>query len=498
MMQNNMLEKIADRLTLAGVRRAFFYFFILLYLAICPVVLFYAFGFIIKPKEQKLVQTGLVSINTYPSGASIYLGPSRYVQRSPAILSELLPGRYNVRISLNQYRPWSQSFYVSAGKAVLFDKILLLPNVLSPRTINRESFLNIVPLEGSPHCILVKGRTFKDNYIFDGSEIRPEPLASRIFLYAGARLQDIATIQDNPLAVLTLILQKESKYLLLQADKDSLTDISTIIVRPPERFFLDPGDTSTLYSLYKDQIDMIKPQAGAVYPEYLERARGFGARDKKLYVLSHEGILLRMNQDRSNPEILLSDASVSASIFAPKGFYEIRPLPAGTFVFLGEDGQLATNHLPHRICDSGCRGISFDDQHDRILFWTKNDIGAVEFLHDNPEGDPVSNGSIVQYVSRTGGDIKQCFWVYDGSHILFRDANKVFLAELMPQGLPHIEFLIQVKNNTDIFYSEETGTLYYLDAKIEGLQALNILPENAPAALPQTETEKSSASDKKP
>ncbi|MDD5538585.1 MAG: hypothetical protein PHF12_06445, partial [Candidatus Omnitrophica bacterium] len=80
-------------------------------------------------------------------------------------------------------------------------------------------------------------------------------------------------------------------------------------------------------------------------------------------------------------------------------------------------------------------------------------------------------------------NIQQCLWIYEGSHILFRDANKVFLAELMPQGPPHIEFLVQVKNNTDIFYSEDTGTIYYLDAKIEGLQALNILPKNAPALV---------------
>jgi len=486
-MQKSLLEKIAGKLTLPGIRRAFFYFFLILYLILCPLVLFYAFGFIIRPHEQKLVQTGLVSISTYPSGASIYLGPSRYIQRSPAILSELLPGRYNLRVFLNQYRPWSQSFYVSAGKAVLFDKVLLLPKVLTPRTASTQVFVNIIPLEGTPSCILVKGHTFKDDYLFDGSEINTEPLASKIFLYADARIQDLATIQNNPLAVLTLILQKEIKYLLLLPDKDSLVDISAIVIRPPERFFLDPNDTSTIYSLYKGQIDMIKPQTGALYPEYVENIRGFGVKDRKLYILSQEGVLLRMNQDKTATEILLSDAPLSASIFDPKGVYEIRPLMPGTFVFLGNEGQLMTNHLPHEICDRGCRGISFDDRRDRLLFWTKNKIGTVEFLNDNPDNDPFSNGSVVQYISETGRDIKQCLWIYGGSHILFRDADRIFLAELMPQGPPRIEFLVQIKNNTNIFYSEETGTLYYLDVKKEGLQALDIVSGNAPAALPQAE-----------
>lgn len=486
-MQKNMLEKIAGRLTLPGIRRAFFYFFLLLYLVLCPIVLFYAFGFIIRPQEQKLVQTGLVSINTYPSGAYIYLGPSRYVQRSPAILSELLPGRYNLRVFLNQYRPWSNSFYVSAGKAVLFDRILLLPKVLAPRTISRQPFINIIPLESASSCILARGHTFKDNYLFDGTEISTDPLASRIFLYADARLQDVATIQDNPLAVLTLVLQKEIKYLLLQPDKDSLMDISAIIIRPPEKFFLDPDDMSTVYSLHKDQIDMIKPQTGALYPGYVEHVRGFGAKGKKLYVLSQEGILLRMNQDRTGPEILLSDASVSASIFDPKGIYEIYPLLPGTFVFLGDEGQLTTNHLPRKIRDRGCRGIAFDGQQNRLLFWTKNEIGTVEFLRNAPDNDLFSNGSVIQRIFEEGRNIQQCLWIYEGSHILFRDANKVFLAELMPQGPPHIEFLVQIKNNTDIFFSKETGTIYYLDAKMEGLQALDILSGKTPAALPQAE-----------
>jgi hypothetical protein len=194
-----------------------------------------------------------------------------------------------------------------------------------------------------------------------------------------------------------------------------------------------------------------------------------------------------MNQDRTGPEILLSDASISASIFDTKGIYEIYPLLAGTFVFLGDEGQLAMNHLPHKIRDRGCRGIAFDGRQNRLLFWTKNEIDTIEFLRNAPDNDPFSNGSVIQRIFEGGRNIQQCLWIYEGSHILFRDANKVFLAELMPQGPPHIEFLVQVKNNTDIFFSKETGAIYYLDAKMEGLQALDILSGKTPAALPPAE-----------
>ena len=67
----------------------------------------YALGYILKPgMEQGLVKTGLIYISTVPSGASVYISNKRYTRRTPAILRDLTPGNYPIRISLKNHRSW--------------------------------------------------------------------------------------------------------------------------------------------------------------------------------------------------------------------------------------------------------------------------------------------------------------------------------------------------------------------------------------------------------
>ena len=98
----------------------------------------------------------------------------------------------------------------------------------------------------------------------------------------------------------------------------------------------------------------------------------------------------------------------------------------------------------------------------------------------------------VTWILRQGEKLGQAFWVYEGSHIVFRDKSKVFLLELETYAKPHLHFLIEVKNKSFIFYSEETGKLYFLDSTSSQLKSLEILPrlEILPLPFPERKEEK--------
>ncbi|MBI4372626.1 MAG: hypothetical protein HY585_02730, partial [Candidatus Omnitrophica bacterium] len=74
--------------------------------------------------------------------------------------------------------------------------------------------------------------------------------------------------------------------------------------------------------------------------------------------------------------------------------------------------------------------------------------------------------------------------VYEGSHILFRDKNKVFSLELETYGKPHLYELMEVKPKSSVFYSEEAGKLYYLDRLSGRISFLEVLPRRDLLILP--------------
>lgn len=111
------------------IRNTVFLVFFILYLILCPFLIFYSLGYIFNPLEKALTQTGLISISTLPQGAEIYLGNSRYIKRTPAVIDELLPGRFSIilKLKLEGYKPWTHRVRVEPGRAVAFENILLIP-----------------------------------------------------------------------------------------------------------------------------------------------------------------------------------------------------------------------------------------------------------------------------------------------------------------------------------------------------------------------------------
>ncbi len=75
------------------------------------------------------------------------------------------------------------------------------------------------------------------------------------------------------------------------------------------------------------------------------------------------------------------------------------------------------------------------------------------------------------------GNIKQCFWAYKNSHILYNDSDTVYLVEIEPQGPNHAELVSRVLKNSNVFYDSDEYVLYYLDEKNGALKGLQVFPK---------------------
>lgn len=122
------------------IRAGLFYLSVCIFLIGLPFILSFALGYKFDSKTLKFTRTGLIFIKTQPQGADIYLNEKLLSEKTPATLSELLPGTYNIRVESAKYYPWSGEVEVAPRKAVLLDRIILFPVRQNIKQISEQRF----------------------------------------------------------------------------------------------------------------------------------------------------------------------------------------------------------------------------------------------------------------------------------------------------------------------------------------------------------------------
>ncbi len=148
-------------------RKILFYIFFCAYFIICPLVILYAFGYIFSSDNREIVQTGLVSINTLPEGASLYFNNIKYKDKTPVVIRDIIPGKYKIKLYLKNYKPWEYSTNIKAGEAIHLNDILLLPASISKNIISDHIFYNIYDVPGTLYFIAGFDEKVKNYYMFN-------------------------------------------------------------------------------------------------------------------------------------------------------------------------------------------------------------------------------------------------------------------------------------------------------------------------------------------
>ena len=461
-----------------NIRRIIFYLFTLIYCVLCPVLILYSFGYIFNPVKKQLSQTGLIHIETIPSGADIYLGRSHYKYKTPTSINNLLPGRYQVNLRLKGHRLWSHEISIEEGKASVFNDIFILPRKLSPKILNPQSYYqNLILLREPGNFILKTSPQLKDLSIFylENEEFRP--LLKDYAMYSDFSVSDVYPQTGSRQIIVFGGQLWDKKFFLINPENKEhiITDITKLFNGRPDEIVWNVEYRNNCFILYGDDINRLDLKEMSVYPQFIEGIRGFGSSDKWLYLLEEDGRIFKADFDEPQRRLLFKDLGTRKEIFNKSRFYKIQLLEEGVLLLFGEKGDLITTVPPYEIAQNRVSGINFYKSGKRLLFWLKNIIGVADFAGQSVKNS-VSSGQItIQTVYKYGKNISQCFWVQGGTHIIFRDRNQIFLLELMLDGKHHLEYIVEVKNNTNVSYSDTTGNLYYLDRKGR-IAKLNIVP----------------------
>ncbi|MFH1395747.1 MAG: PEGA domain-containing protein [Candidatus Omnitrophota bacterium] len=475
------------------VRKIFFYIFVLIYIVFCPLMILYAMGYLYKPgAEQGVVKTGLIALASVPSGASIYMNESRYTKKTPAVIYNLLPGDYNIRVELDNYNQWDEKVPVEEEKATVLDKVILLPDSWKKNEIIPEKIQRIVPVPKTNFFLAAKGPQLNEWYLIDSKESKYWPLIKQEDNFGSYAVDRYFFSEKGSNAGLFLVKTETSKkylFITFKGENSEVQDITTLIPEDLERIKWLPNQENRLFVFHGKSITRIDVNTGAVYPKYIQNVKGYGLLGGDLYLLTENNEFLQTDYDNNNPEVLLDDKKLGEQLFGEAEYFDIKGIANMLFLFLSKDGKLVTNKLPYYFTEGKIKETVYDDSSRDVIAWQKDKIGVIDFSEEETGNVLFEKGPAFAWAYEKASDIRQAFWVYDASHILFLDKNKLFLIEIEEFNSFETKPLFEIKKGSLCFYSEDTGKVYYIDSSGSGkLYSSDIIQGKGVSVLPFYQT----------
>lgn len=462
---------------LLWLRKIFFYLFVALYFMVTPYAIMYAMGYIFYPAEGELLRTGLLAITTYPKNATVFIEGRKYSKKTPATVRDMLPGLYQVRISNKGYNTWQKQIEILPEKATKLDPVVLWPERPREEMVSERSYRDFLPA-------IIDSKIFAwDNKSLES--LREIDLFFNKETNIGARIEGAKEMR-----IRSFILPKGSQTVLFRVDRKDkhgflfydLAKEKTVAYfekEIPEDAYVDwdPKNPDDIFFITKGvlyRFDLGSKKGAPV--EIMRDLQGFGVKHNRLHLLKNDYTVLQTRRDGLHPETILDPSGNSKEIFAgSKGsFYKIQIFKRDFFqrdmlFFWSNQGALITNWLPYVLANQGVLGLGYattsDDE--KIFYWTKTNIGVVDFTKDT--GSLFEKGPSQLLLYESGEDIEQVFWAYDDTHLVFLDRNSVKLLEASGDEPYLAREIARVAADSRIFYDDRQHVLYFLEPETHRL-----------------------------
>lgn len=200
------------------IRRIIFYFLVVLFLIIGIATILYAEGWRLTLPKLKIEKVGALYLDISPNNASVFINgekekykPSLF--QNGILISDLLPGIYELKISAPDYKDFSQALTVASSMVTKMENLVLVPivaNAYQPATTTAASIQDFWMINQNDFILKENNQlTFNGNNI-KGNEIIDSLPNSPYILTFDSRLNDyflINTASTTQTVNLTLFLK---------------------------------------------------------------------------------------------------------------------------------------------------------------------------------------------------------------------------------------------------------------------------------------------------
>ncbi len=111
-------------------RKIYFWLILSVFFIAMPVILLYTAGYRINWETKRLVSTGSLYLKSEPRTADVYIADQLREEKTPALLNNILPDTYKIKVSKPGYLSWEKELPVESKKTVFAQNIILFKESL--------------------------------------------------------------------------------------------------------------------------------------------------------------------------------------------------------------------------------------------------------------------------------------------------------------------------------------------------------------------------------
>ena len=393
-----------------GQRRLFYSSLIILFLVITPLILLYAAGYNFRLFERKIVNTGLLIVNSFPSGGDIYLNGQWTKNRTPARFPNLKPGIYLIEIKKTGYKPWQKKLNVYAHYTTFADQAILFKNNPRPELLIKESVL-FAKASPDKQEIAMLTKTGQEQSL---SIVNPLKNTKRI-VKAGIRaeVEDISWEKNY----IFLKLKKENKldWIIFDPAHQTEAQISQLTILSFEK--LRAGSLGRIYGLAEDVIYEIDLTSKKIQALSQQPAIDFLVKNNDLYYLTDqekkEGML----------KIDLSKKTVTPVINANNSYQSFWDISSDNYFLLINTQSFCLYIIdqgknevcfPHKI-----KGAILSPDREKILYFNESEMFVYYVLKSEEN-----------LITRQGKKINNVVWYPNSEYLVYNDNESIQAIEI--------------------------------------------------------------------
>lgn len=119
-------------------RQILFVLFFLVFIVAAPAIVLYTAGYRYNFRSWQIVQTGVLSLTSFPRGATVVIDDIPQTTRTPAVFKNLIPGQHTIRIERTGYTAWEKTLEIESHTTTFADDITLFPHSLPSLSLALE------------------------------------------------------------------------------------------------------------------------------------------------------------------------------------------------------------------------------------------------------------------------------------------------------------------------------------------------------------------------
>ncbi|XOB41022.1 MAG: hypothetical protein ACKKMW_03080 [Candidatus Nealsonbacteria bacterium] len=408
------------------VRRVLFVIFFLIFIIVAPILILYVQGYRFDFENKKLTQTGGLFIKTTaPKQAEIYLDEELIRKTdfffSSALIENLLPKTYNIKVQKQDYYAWEKNLEVKEKQVVEARSIVLLPKDPEFELLATE-VENIWFSEDKTKAIIKE----TDNNIWTlklynlEKNVRSQLIKETDIYKTGADLIDLHfTNNDN------LMLQVGSK------------------------------EQVSYFELEIDSIPPLLTKAKAPQP-LIEDALAYESLNGAIYYLDSLGDLYKTNAS------LTSNEKITSQAFNISQETEYKLYIFEKAVFIQEGKTIHLLNQEKKIFEQfseNIKSLKISPDKRKVVYFSDSEI-KILFLEEQNFQPRFSKGENM-FLIRLSEPINDIFWL-NSDYLILITNNVLKIIEIDNRDRVNIIEIVTVKN-PEIFLNRKTKKFYLLD-----------------------------------